>query len=119
MDLHLLLPEEGRGHHSQDRRGFFREGVRDPDGDCLPARPVRIRTSSWQRSADTGYGYAPAHNYCKEVAQETCYNVPVVTVVEPEVTVSYPEPIKTCVNKPILLPRISCADLTENKCITV
>merc|ERR1719384_749034 len=72
-----------------------------------------------KRSADTGYGYAPAHNYCKEVAQETCYNVPVVTVVEPEVTVSYPEPIKTCVNKPILLPRISCADLTENKCITV
>merc|ERR1739842_207307 len=70
-----------------------------------------------KRSADTGYG--ASHNYCKEVAQETCYNVPVVTVVEPEVTVSYPESIKTCVNKPILLPRISCADLTENKCITV
>jgi len=62
-----------------------------------------------------GYG----HNYCKEVAQETCYNVPVVTVVEPEVTVTYPEPIKTCVNKPILLPRISCEDLSEEKCITV
>ena len=72
-----------------------------------------------KRSADTGYGYGGSHNYCKEVAQETCYNVPIVTVVEPEVTVSYPEPIKTCVNKPILLPRISCADLTENKCITV
>merc|ERR1711935_1163219 len=28
-----------------------------------------------------GYGYHQyGHNYCKEVAQETCYNVPVVTV---------------------------------------
>merc|ERR1739842_280283 len=33
-----------------------------------------------KRSADTGYG--ASHNYCKEVAQETCYNVPIVTVVE-------------------------------------
>ena len=67
-----------------------------------------------------GYGYGGyGHNYCKEVAQETCYNTPVVTVVEPEVEVVYPEPIKTCVNKPISLPRISCEDLSEEKCITV
>merc|ERR1719483_828605 len=67
-----------------------------------------------------GYGYhSYGHNYCKEVAQETCYNVPVVTAVEPAVEVAYPEPIKTCVNKPISLPRISCEDLTEEKCITV
>merc|ERR1719288_309376 len=67
-----------------------------------------------------GYGYhSYGHNYCKEVAQETCYNVPVVTPVFPPVTVAYPEPIKTCVDKPISLPRISCEDLVENKCITV
>jgi len=66
-----------------------------------------------------GHGHGYGHNYCKEVAQETCYNVPVVTVVEPPVTVTYPEPIKTCVNKPISLPRISCEDLSEEKCITV
>merc|ERR1719479_476048 len=67
-----------------------------------------------------GYGYhSYGHNYCKEVAQETCYNSPVVTPVFPPVTVAYPEPIKTCVDKPIDLPRISCEDLTENKCITV
>merc|ERR1719229_1282401 len=67
-----------------------------------------------------GYGYhSYGHNYCREVAQETCYNVPVVTPVEPAVEVAYPEPIKTCVNKPISLPRISCEDLTEEKCITV
>merc|ERR1712027_193354 len=40
-----------------------------------------------------GYGYhSYGHNYCKEVAQETCYNVPVVTPVEPAVEVAYPEP---------------------------
>merc|ERR1712223_2241533 len=67
-----------------------------------------------------GYGYhSYGHNYCKEVAQETCYNVPVVTPVEPAVEVAYPEQIKTGVNKPISLPRISCEDLTEEKCITV
>merc|ERR1712077_62442 len=54
-----------------------------------------------------GYGYhSYGHNYCKEVAQETCYNTPVVTPYEPAVVVAYPEPIKTCVNKPISLPRI-------------
>merc|ERR1712227_153621 len=67
-----------------------------------------------------GYGYhSYGHNYCKEVAQETCYNTPVVTPVEPAVTVACPEPIKTCVNKPIDLPVISCEDLTAEKCITV
>merc|ERR1712025_632931 len=66
-----------------------------------------------------GYGYhSYGHNYCKEVAQETCYNVPVVTVVEPAVQVAYPEPQKSCVNKPIDLIRISCEDLTAEKCIT-
>merc|ERR550539_1704613 len=67
-----------------------------------------------------GYGYHRyGHNYCKEVAQETCYNSPVVTETNPPVAVAYPEPIKTCVNKPIDLPRITCEDLTAEKCITV
>merc|ERR1712026_502824 len=30
-----------------------------------------------------------------------------------------PEPIKTCVNKPISLPRVSCEDLSEERTITV
>merc|ERR1712165_240958 len=62
-----------------------------------------------------GYG----HQYCNEVAQETQYNVPSVPVVEPPVTVIVPEPKKTCVDKPISLPRVSCEDLVENKCIQV
>jgi hypothetical protein len=69
--------------------------------------------------AEYGYGQGYGHNYCKEVAQETCFNNPVVTPVEPAVDVTYPEPIKTCVNIPIILPRISCEDLSEEKCITV
>merc|ERR1712110_1246003 len=67
-----------------------------------------------------GYGYhSYGHNYCKEVAQETCYNVPVVAVVEPAVTVAYPEPKKVCVNKPIDLPIITCEDVVSETCITV
>merc|ERR1712141_596024 len=67
-----------------------------------------------------GYGgYGGYGKYCKEVAQTTSYNSPVVTPVDIPVEVAYPEPIKTCVNKPISLPRVSCADLTEDKCIVV
>jgi len=62
-----------------------------------------------------GYG----HNYCKEVAQETAYNVPVVTPVDVPVTVAYPEPIKACVDKPINLPVVTCADISEERTIQV
>jgi hypothetical protein len=62
-----------------------------------------------------GYG----HNYCKEVAQETAYNVPVVTPVDVPVTVKYPEPQRVCVEKPINLPVVGCEDLTEEKTIMV
>ncbi|CAB4068621.1 unnamed protein product [Lepeophtheirus salmonis] len=50
-----------------------------------------------------GHGYQSyGHQQCKEVAQETAYN-----------------PIKSCVNKPISLPRVSCSDIQEEKCIIV
>jgi hypothetical protein len=66
------------------------------------------------------YGYSSyGQQYCKEVAQETAFNVPVVTPVDVPVKVIYPEAIKTCENKPIDLPRVSCENLTEKKCITV
>merc|ERR1719483_1863919 len=103
-----------------------------PKSEETPAKTVEVSFSKECETqmvtvcqpAQYGYGHGGGHggyghNYCKEVAQETYYNVPVVTVVEPAVTVTYPEPIKTCVNKPISLPRISCEDLTEEKRITV
>merc|ERR1712037_813275 len=54
-----------------------------------------------------GYGHSYGHNYCKEVAQTTAYNVPVVT----------PKPVKTCVDKPINLPVVTCADIAEERTI--
>ncbi len=64
-----------------------------------------------------GHGYSYGHQYCKEVEQETAYNVPVVEPVDVPVRVGYPEPVKTCVNKPITLPRLSCNTVTEEKCV--
>merc|ERR1719348_1632929 len=98
-----------------------------PKTEATTAKTVEV---SFKKECDTqmvtvcqptpGYGYhSYGHNYCKEVAQETCYNVPIVTPVEPAVQVAFPEPIKTCVDKPISLPRISCEDLSEDKCIVV
>merc|ERR1711997_1131702 len=67
-----------------------------------------------------GYGHGGyGHNYCKEVAQTTSYNVPVVTPVDIPVEVKYPSPVKTCVDKPINLPVVSCADLSEERTILV
>ena len=55
---------------------------------------------------NTGYGYhAYGHNSCKEVTKKTCYNVPALTVVKPAMNVICSEPLQTCVNKPINLPR--------------
>jgi len=62
-----------------------------------------------------GYG----HQYCNEVAQTTQYNVPAVPVIDVDVNVIYPAPVKTCVDKPISLPRVTCGDITEEKCIQV
>eukprot|EP00095_Tigriopus_kingsejongensis_P008668 snap_masked-scaffold72_size415059-processed-gene-1.9 protein:Tk08668 transcript:snap_masked-scaffold72_size415059-processed-gene-1.9-mRNA-1 annotation:"hypothetical protein" len=65
-----------------------------------------------------GHGYQSyGHQYCKEVAQETQYNVPVVAPVDVDVRVGYPEPIKACVNKPIALPQITCEVISEPKCV--
>ncbi len=65
-----------------------------------------------------GYGYSSyGRQYCKEVAQETSYNVPVVSPIDVPVRVGYPEASKSCVNKPITLPRVSCETKTEQKCV--
>merc|ERR1719244_555030 len=60
-----------------------------PKTEATTAKTVEV---SFNKECDTqmvtvcqptpGYGYhSYGHNYCKEVAQETCYNVPVLTVV--------------------------------------
>ena len=69
------------------------------------------------------YGYAKhghiSEHYCKEVAQETCSNIPILKIIEPTVEVTYPEPTKSCTNRPIHLPRISCEDISAERCIDV
>ena len=62
-----------------------------------------------------GYG----HQYCKEVEQETCSNIPMVMPMNETVTVSYPEPVMECMQKPITIPSITCEDMTEERCIMV
>merc|ERR1712223_2201965 len=67
-----------------------------------------------------GYGHGGCgHQYCNEVAQTTQYNVPTVPAVDVDVKVAYPAPKKVCVDKPIDLPRVTCEDLSEEKCIQV
>jgi hypothetical protein len=63
--------------------------------------------------------HGPSHGYCKEVAIETCYNLPSVTAIQEPVTLTYPEPMAVCENRPINLPRVSCENLVERKCFTV
>ena len=96
----------------------------DEDGGGGLEKECKTQMVTVCQPAQYGYGHAYGEhaygeNLCKEVGQETCYNVPVVTIVEPPVDVTFPEPVKACVNKPIALPRISCEDLSEEKCITV
>ena len=68
----------------------------------------------------SGYGqHGYGHNYCHDVSRETCYTTPKLTTVQPPLTVSLPEPVKTCTIEHIRLPRIKCEEMSEEKCITV
>merc|ERR1711997_1426867 len=67
-----------------------------------------------------GYGHGGyGHNYCKEVAQTTAYNVPIVNPADEEVEVKNYQPITKCVDKSIELPVVSCEDKTEERTIKV
>ena len=60
-----------------------------------------------------GYGY------CQEEEQETCYNSPVVTPRMETVTLTLPEAVVECEDKPIMLPRVTCKDMVEQRCFLV
>lgn len=67
-----------------------------------------------------GYNYhSYGQQYCKAEYQETCYNIPKVSPKDTDVSVVFPSPVKTCTDKSITIPRISCENITEEKCITV
>lgn len=56
------------------------------------------------------------YQQCKEVAQETCYNIPQVIEKEIDVTMGFPKPSKDCSKQTVTLPEIKCEDLVETKC---
>ncbi len=62
------------------------------------------------------FDYSPI---CREVAQETCFNVPSVEPVDVPVSVTYPEPIKKCTSTPIIIPKVNCHTETSRQCIKV
>jgi len=97
------------GHHGTHFRGHHigkREAEAEPEAEASAEADAQYG----------GYGYG---KYCKEVAQETAYNVPVLAPVDIAVTVAYPEPQKVCIDKPISLPVVVCSDIIEPKCIKV
>merc|ERR1712025_1110940 len=80
-----------------------------------------------QHAVSNGYGYTHAahsiahasHQSCHNVPKKTCSNVPKVTPKEEAVTVAYPVPEKKCEQAPISIPRVTCQNIEEQKCIKV
>merc|ERR1719206_243127 len=67
--------------------------------------------------SSAGAGYTKIEDqYCKEEEQENCYKVPMVMPKQETVTVTYPEPIMECLQKPITIPQVTCQDVNEEKC---
>ena len=56
---------------------------------------------------------------CKDVEQETCANVPILNEAAVEASISWPEPMTRCSDKPLEVTRVSCDTVTIEKCITV
>jgi len=62
------------------------------------------------------FDYTPV---CREVAQETCFNIPSVEPVDVPVSVAYPEPVLKCTATPITLPKVECSTESSKQCIKV
>ena len=65
---------------------------------------------------DYGYGehYGPV---CKDVEQETSYNVPHVYSKNVTVHVALPDPIRTCHTKTLKIPKLTCEVKIDKKCV--
>lgn len=65
-----------------------------------------------------GYGADPYGQYCKDVEQETAYNVPHVYSKNVTVHIAIPDPVKTCHNKSLKIPKLTCEVKIEEKCVS-
>merc|ERR1712141_732563 len=83
--------------------------------------PNEVCVYEYEQASEQTFEAEGHHSDAKtvEVAQTTQYNVPTVPAVDVDVKVAYPAPKKVCVDKPIDLPRVTCEDLSEEKCIQV
>ena len=70
--------------------------------------------------AQYGYGY-PARGQgrplCGEVSQETCLNTPSLHSLDLDLNISRPHLVRTCTNQPVRLPRITCRDVSTERCV--
>jgi len=67
-----------------------------------------------------GYGYNKVtYQHCEEIAQETCYNKPVVNAKPTKVDVKLPEPKTECGPMRVMLPSVECEEITEQSCVTL
>merc|ERR1712025_151674 len=71
--------------------------------------------------ANSAYGYHSygPHKYCKDVPQQSCYQVPKVGPVSQQTEMSAPEPSTSCKKVSISVPKVTCEDVVTNKCVQV
>jgi len=64
------------------------------------------------------YGYDKgSYQKCEEIAQETCYNKPVVVPTSQQVNVRVPSPEMSCGPQTFNLPTVDCQEVTEERCV--
>jgi len=61
-------------------------------------------------------GYA-APTHCVEEYRHVCHLSPVLFPVVKKVVIKLPQPVETCINKQVLLPRVECDQVQERRCM--
>jgi len=61
-------------------------------------------------------GYA-APTHCIEEYRHVCHLSPVLYPVIKKVVIKLPQPVETCINKQVLLPRLECDQVHERRCM--
>jgi len=67
-------------------------------------------------SPNTPYSYHTVQ-HCKEVGQETCYNVPTLESKQIQVEITLPEPVQKCQTRSVIVPTVECEDVTDKRCV--
>ena len=81
--------------------------------------PNEVCTFSYEQETEDTTSKTGEVTFERVVAKENTYNVPAVTPVDVPVTVAYSSLVKTCVDKPINLPIVTCNDISEERTIQV